>query len=53
MAHFHQAVRFSTVRYGTQLYPLPLSETVHGTQNSTYTYTYTYTTFLVLIRWGT
>ncbi len=32
MARFHRAVRFSTVWYGTQLCPFPLSEVVNGTK---------------------
>ncbi len=32
MARFHWAVRFGTVRYGTQLCPFPLSEVVNGTK---------------------
>ncbi len=32
MARFHWAVRFGTVRYGTQLFPFPLSEVVNGTK---------------------
>ncbi len=32
MARFHWAVRFITVRYGTQLCPFPLSEVLNGTK---------------------
>ncbi len=32
MARFLLAVRFGTVRYGTQLCPFPLSEVVNGTK---------------------
>ncbi len=38
MSRFHRAVWFSTVRYGTQLCPFPLSEVVNGTKIANRTY---------------